>query len=109
MFTFVGLYAEVTFSSWVRVVRGASAPQPSSSASASCEAVFRDLEPRGAKLLEAPPAWVGVKAGLGLSGIVAALSSDLDEVSPEYLEPDASETLRMIPSGVKSLSVRAVT
>ena len=33
----------------------------------------------------------------------------LDPLSPEYLEPEESETLRMISSGERSASVRAVT
>ena len=108
MFTFVGWYAEPTFCNCVRVTGGASAPQPSSSTGPEFEASGRDRETRGLKLL--PPTLVGVNAGLDATGgNGAVVDADFVASPPEYLEPDALATFSTIPSGVRSLSVRAVT
>lgn len=110
MLTLVGLYAESTF--WIcdRVTGGASSPQPSSSALVVCGAALAlrtlsGLNPPPA----APPTRDGVKTGFDATG-----GGGLDEpsepvLSPEYLDPDASATFRTMPSGDRSLSVRAVT
>jgi hypothetical protein len=61
MLTFVGLYADSTFSSCERVTSGASAPHPSASVS-WWEGVAR-ARPSGLKAAPPPPTWVGVKTG----------------------------------------------
>lgn len=109
MLTFVGLYAGATFSSCVRVVLGASAAQPSSSVLESCAGAPLERPPSDLKPVDDPPTWVGVNAGFDAAGGGGARSSlALDAVSPEYLDPDASATLRIMLSGVRSRSLRAV-
>jgi len=57
-----------------------------------------------------PPDRLGVKAGLeatGGGGLEAGVTAGPCEEA-EYLEPDASPTRWIIPSGVRSPSARAV-
>ena len=88
---------------------GASSPHPSLSTGPLDAACVLDLEPSGLKLPELPPTWVGVKTGFEANGGGGPFEEEVVVVSPEYLDPDASETLRMMLSADKSDSDRAVT
>lgn len=78
---------------------GASDPQPSASTLAS------DLRE---DLIGMPEVWEGEKTGLdAMVGLVAAATGGGASLL-EYLEPEASATFRIMPSGVRSRSERAV-
>lgn len=89
----------MTLSSWVLVTGGASAPHPSASTLASDLLVALD---------GIPELCVGVKTGLeAIEGLVAAATGGGASLL-EYFAPEASATFRMMLSGVRSRSERAV-
>lgn len=106
--TFVGLYADSTFSSVLRETCGALDPQPSFSSSPAFVVEVLERALVAAKERDPAALCVGVKTGLEAIGGGGPLDDAVGALSPEYLEPEASSTLRMILSGVRSRSDRAV-
>lgn len=95
----------MTFSSWVLVTGGASAPQPSSSTFCCAGDAVRCAPPKG---LKPPPDRAGVKTGFDATEGLGPDLAGAGASPAEYFEPDESATFCTMPSGVRSRSERAV-